>query len=391
MKNPLKRILIIILLMNLICIDADLVYASSLSTEETLEETEETSEEIVETLDIELSDIVASGFYITEDNQMIITDSYHNQIYQYDGDEFTLIAGNQNLIDGIPTPGYIDGKAEYTLFDSPYMAVAWGEGIIVTDTGNKLLRYITNGVVITYSEEEFVYPTGLAVDEEENLYIADSGAGIIYKMSIEGELEIYVDDLEGPRGLYWYDDTLYVTDITTNQILSIQEGAVSIVAGKEVKDEEEWLGGYLDTTASEALFSLPEGIYVDETGIYVGDIGNQVIRKIINGTVYTVYSAENIISPVAITKYNAQLLVGDTFLKTTQEVKEKDLGLESSDTTEVGDVDTTSVSSETNTSNIWIMVGLLLVVLLGTIGTIIYIVLREKKKVTQIEEVVKEE
>lgn len=328
----------------------------------------------------DLEDLVASGLYVSSDNILYIADSYNNQIFQYDGNEITLVAGNQNLIEGIPSPGYIDGKVEYTLFDSPYAAVTWKEGIVVSDTGNQVLRYISNGVAVTYTEEVFVSPTGLATDDSGNLYLADSGAGIIYIINEDNEVSPYVEDLNGPRGLYWYENTLYVTDMEANQILGIQDGEVTVVAGKEVQDGEEWLGGYLDGAASEALFSLPEALYIDETGIYVGDVGNNAIRKIIDNVVYTVYMAENIVDPSAIVKYDGQLIVGDTFLRTTQEIQEKDVELPS--TTGTGDVSAEETDNGDNEKgfNIWLVVGILAVVLILLIGIIVCIIVREKKK-----------
>lgn len=134
----------------------------------------------------EITSIGASGFYVAED-VLYITDSYTNQIYQYDASGLVLLAGNPNWNEGIPQTGYHDGIAEYTLFNDPFMAVSWNGGVLVSDTENHVLRFIVDGMVETYAgngesgyldgnkeESLFYLPTGLAVDEFGNLYVADT-------------------------------------------------------------------------------------------------------------------------------------------------------------------------------------------------------------------------
>ncbi len=277
-----------------------------------------------------LSNLGASGLYVSKDNTLYIADTYKNQIYKYDGTNLTLLAGNANLIMGIPSPGYHDGIAEYTLFNEPYMAIPWGNGVLVSDTENHALRYIEDGLVETYAGGELGYkdgeaedalfnrPTGLAIDDAQNVYIADTGNGVIRKMDKNGFIITYAEGFQGPMGLFWYEDTLYVTDVVTNQIFTIQNGQTTLLTGQAIQEDEEWISGYQDGSIDEATFSLPQGIYVDETGIYIGDTGNNTVRQITDGQVTTCELAKDFADPVGITKYNGELLVGDPFIKTTQ-------------------------------------------------------------------------
>lgn len=282
-----------------------------------------------------LSTLSSSGLYVSKDNYLYITDSYTNQIYKYDGVDLTLLAGNSNFIEGVPTGGYIDGIADYALFDSPYMALEWNGGVIVSDTENHVLRYIESSMVETYAgtgeaghvdglvgDSSFDSPTGLAVDDDGNLYIADTGNGVIRMMTTGGIVTTYTDEMNGPTGLFWYDGALYVTDTESNEILKVVNGEVTVVAGLAIQDEEGWIGGYQDGSVEEAMFSLPEGIYVDDTGIYVGDTGNNTVREIVDGEVYTIYDGENLADSTSITKYKGDLLIGDPFLRTTQVIEE---------------------------------------------------------------------
>lgn len=342
----------------------------------------------------ELTYIAAKGLSVSGDT-LYITDSYTNQIYSYDGETLTLLAGNSNWIDGIPTPGYLDGVAEYALFDEPSMAVSWNGGVIVSDTQNNVLRFIKDGVVTTYagtgqagytdgdvSASAFYLPTGLAVGDDGTLYVADAGNGVIRAITTAGVVSTYADDFCAPSGLYWYEGVLYVTDVEANVVLSVQDGVVSLVAGVAISLEEEMVAGYQDGAADQALFSLPQGIYVDEKGIYVADVGNDVVRKIASGDVTTVYTSELISDPISIVSYQGTLLVGDNLVRNIfgftddsdtllQPVQDVQSEAQSTEQTE-----SQSISNDSAVNVVLIVLASLVVV--GLVGAVV--VLQRKKK-----------
>ncbi len=345
-----------------------------------------------------ISDLAPTGLSVSGDT-LYITDGYTNQIYTYEDGELSLLAGNANLLYGIPEGGYIDGIAEYTLFDEPYAAVSWNGGVIVSDTQNNMLRFVSDGIVSTYagtqaagytdgaaSESAFYLPTGLAVDDEGNLYVADTGNGVIRKITQSGVVSTYATDFVSPTGLCWYDDALYVTDIETNVVLAVRDGVVSVIAGQGILQDEEWVAGYADGSAEEAMFSLPEAIYVDEMGIYIGDTGNNVVRKIADGEVTTLFTADDLADPTALVKYQGVLLIGDQFVrKTLSTTDDSSTSLGSSaaeileeevvddSTLEINDAGTVEVEASSFNAMLWL--GVLAVVLLlvaGAIGAVIY-------------------
>ncbi|MFI3173270.1 MAG: hypothetical protein R3Y58_13015 [Eubacteriales bacterium] len=387
----MKKILQILLLLTITCAIAGAnsteIYASSYEAQVTSASS--------------LEEIAANGLYVSEDNVLYITDLVTNQIYQYNGSKVTLIAGNANVIIGESIGGYIDGYAEYALFDEPFMAVPWEGGVIVSDSQNNMLRYIEDGIVTTYAGSQaggyqdgtaadslFENPSGLALDDQGNLYIADTGNGAIRKIDANGLVTTYVDGLNGPKGLCWYDGSLYATDIETNEILMITSGVTTVIAGSATQIEDEWISGYVDGAIEDATFSLPQGIYVDETGIYIGDTGNNVIRTIIDGVVYTSYAETTIGEPVGIVMYNGELLVGDPFAQSTTQTGVTTANITNITTNSATDDKDSDLEIEevgmlavgSTTSNIWGILGAVIVFVLAAVAIIIVVATKMNNK-----------
>lgn len=142
------------------------------------------------------------------------------------------------------------------------------------------------------------YPTSVALDEEGNLYIADSEnggirrvdrkTGIISSVVGEGTPGAKTDPSGTPtiRGLFvapvglTYDGkgSLYVADAFLNRIkkLEIATHKVTIVAGKGVN---QYCGD--GGPAKEACLNQPAGVALDAEGnVYIADAGNDRVRKV---------------------------------------------------------------------------------------------------------------
>lgn len=158
---------------------------------------------------------------------------------------------NVSTIAGANNQGYVDGKAANARFNVPTgIALDQFGNIYVADLANHSIRKITtNGDVSTFAGNgspgredgvgkaaSFKYPAGLAIDKANNLYVADSGNNLIRK-------------------------------ITPN-------GRVSTLAGSGS-------GGRADGQGASASFLNPHGVAVDdEYNVYVTDTWNYLIRKI---------------------------------------------------------------------------------------------------------------
>ncbi|MDH4263115.1 MAG: hypothetical protein OEV78_08750 [Spirochaetia bacterium] len=80
-----------------------------------------------------------------------------------------------------------------------------------------------------------------------------------------------------PSGITTDGTNLYVADMANQTIrkVVIASGAVTTLAGSA------GLTGSADGTGSAARFNFPTGITIDGTNLYVADMGNQTIRKVV--------------------------------------------------------------------------------------------------------------
>jgi DNA-binding beta-propeller fold protein YncE len=227
---------------------------------------------------------------ITSDNQgnIFIADSHNNAIRKIDKHgRITTLAGNGSA-------GAIDGKGEEASFFFPLaLAVDLQDNIYVADTRNNLIRMITpNGAVRTVAGKDspvFDNPEGIAVDKEGNIFVSDRNDQI-HKIDQQEKVTVYAGtgipgSTDGhrlkasfyiPRGLAFDNDgNLFVSDSFNNCIRKItKDGAVTTLAGCHRK-------GRTDGHGDSACFFHPAGIAIDQhKNIYVADAGNQLIRKI---------------------------------------------------------------------------------------------------------------
>lgn len=136
-------------------------------------------------------------FHPTKQNLLYISYSKKNCIYTYDLEtkEHILYAGAVN------EAGYMDGEREYSQFNNPrQICFDKDENLYIADEGNHVIRKIDrNGIVSTVvgipgvkgyrdgnpDEAMFDTPTGVAIDDEGIIYIADYENRLIRKLAIE--------------------------------------------------------------------------------------------------------------------------------------------------------------------------------------------------------------
>lgn len=145
----------------------------------------------------------------------------------------------------------------------------------------------------------FNYPRGVGFDHSGNLFVADAANHCIRKVTSTGEVTTFAgtpktsgaQNGDGTSARFNYpsaiaidaQDNLYVMDTNNLQVRKITaQGTVTTLAGSTY--------GYEDGTGTAAKFSYTYGLAVDASGnIYVPDNGNHRIRKIDpNGVVTTI-------------------------------------------------------------------------------------------------------
>lgn len=238
-----------------------------------------------------------------KNGNVIVADRYNNAIRKVDPN------GILTTIAGQATADYLDGTGTNAKFKNPCgVAVDSNNNIYVADTYNYRIRKITpEGVVTTLAGSgtntfadgtgtaaSFNQPYGLAVDRNNNVFVADFG-GRIRKITPEGVVTTFAGGMTGTYtdGTGTAASIGYITSITidsNNNIFFTEnanssgssirmitpQGVVTTIAGSVLSK-----GGYADGTGSSAKFDFPFGIAVDaNNNIIVADNFNHRIRMI---------------------------------------------------------------------------------------------------------------
>ena len=212
---------------------------------------------------------------------------------------------------GSGVAGFADGTGSAAKFYHPRgVAVDSSGTVYAVDRSNHRIRKITPaGVVTTFAGSgvagfadgtgaaaQFNYPAGVAVDSSGTVYVADGGNHRIRKISPVGVVTTLAGsgvagfaDGTGAAAQFNYSQdvavdssgAVYIADYGNNSIRKITPaGVVTTFAGSTI--------GFADGTGSAAQFNRPQGVAVDSSGtVYVGDTGNNRVRKITPAGVVT--------------------------------------------------------------------------------------------------------
>ncbi len=241
------------------------------------------------------------GIDVDSVGNVYVADRFNHTIRKIttDGQVITL-AGKAGV------KGDIDGPGNVARFNEPWgLCVDQYGNVFVADTRNNKIRKITpSGNVSTFAGSgnfgssdgvgvlaSFGNPTGIDVDDQGNLYVADHLTHIIRKITPQGQVTTiagfpYIPgdaDGQGTGAQFWRpygltldnEGNIIVADEWNHKIRKVTpDGIVTTLAGTgEV--------GHVNGTANQAQFNYPWDVTVDAAGnIYVGDGYNYVVRKI---------------------------------------------------------------------------------------------------------------
>lgn len=228
---------------------------------------------------------------------IIVADTSNNRIRRISTE------GVVSTLAGSSSSGYRDGPADQAQFDSPVGVAVDREGnIFVADTYNDRVRKISvEGAVSTIAGAGmpgfvdgaaegamFDTPCGIAVDDQGNLFVADTGNHAVRKITPEGDVSTiagttqnadapYAPDseLDLPVGIaITHDRFLFVASQGNGRVHRITpEGEVTLFAGE--------YSGFANGAGNVARFNGPSGIAVDYQGnVFVADTENYLVRKI---------------------------------------------------------------------------------------------------------------
>jgi NHL repeat len=222
--------------------------------------------------------------------------------------------GDVTTFAGSGSPGATNGTGAAASFNLPYGMAADSGNLYLADTNNNLIRKIvlSSGAVSTLAGSgsagstngigtaaSFFTPYGVAVDSG-NLYVADTnnhvirkvvlGSGVVSTLAGSGSAGSTngigtAASFNNPYGVAVDSGNLYVADRDNHLIRKVvlSTGVVSTLAGSGAP-------GFTNGTGAAAAFFGPQGVVVDSGNLYVSDLGNHAIRKVVlsSGAVSTV-------------------------------------------------------------------------------------------------------
>ncbi|HUR59358.1 MAG TPA: immunoglobulin domain-containing protein [Opitutaceae bacterium] len=215
-------------------------------------------------------------------------------------------------------PGSVDGSGNAARFRAPgNVAIDSAGNAYIADSANNIIRKVTPAGVVTTlaglagsggiadgfaSTARFNGPTGIAVDAAGNIYVADTGnhtirlinaVGVVVTLAGTGGAQGSTDGA-GAAARFAFPTALavdstgliYVADTLNNTIRKVTNlGVVTTFVGTAGQS------GTLDATGTAARFFLPSGVAVDSAfNVYVGDTGNNTIRKVTSAGVVTTFA-----------------------------------------------------------------------------------------------------
>ena len=226
------------------------------------------------------------------------------------------------------------GPATGSQLTFPYGVTIDSRGIVyIADSYNHRIRKVdTDGIITTFAgtgeegyggdggpaaEAQLNWPTGVAVDDNGNVYIADRNNERIRKVATSGIITTYAgtgeygydDDHENkpateatlnwPTGITLDGDgNLYIADSYNHRIRKVAtSGIITTYAGIS-RSRDEDLSAPIDDTdigddglAIEAKLNWPNGVAVDENGnLYIADWNHHRIRKVDTSGIITTFA-----------------------------------------------------------------------------------------------------
>lgn len=253
------------------------------------------------------------GILCDKNGKLLVFDTYNNAIRSISAGAVATVTGRTEQRDdhGFAMGYYVDAAQGKALLNRPTDGVYSTSGILYfADSANSVIRFIRDNTVYTFcgttagyqdgvrTAAQFNTPTALAIDKQNNLYIADTLNHCIRKVDANGNVftiagtpqqEGHQDGaaanarFRAPAGIAVSEDgrVIYVADTGNHCIRKIEDGQVtSVTAMTGLHDDGAPMGGYRNGAASAAFFNLPRGMTLADGVLIIADSGNHMIRAI---------------------------------------------------------------------------------------------------------------
>src|SRR5579872_375839 len=219
-----------------------------------------------------------------------------------DGSKRLLIADSANLETRLFTEGGSIANFGKLVGSSPTgVAVDQSGNFYVTDDYPNVLKMTPSGATSVLAAGRIQEPTGIAADPSGNVYVADYGSNNVRRVDPTGGVSTIAGNGDPnfsgdggaatDAGMDPFDiaadvsGNLYIADQVNNRIRMIgPDGTITTLVG----DGTPGYSGDGGLATAAQLF-LPTGVAVDSAGnLYIADFGNSVVRKVVNGYIYTI-------------------------------------------------------------------------------------------------------
>ncbi len=232
---------------------------------------------------------------------LLICDAANNRIRKIDA------AGNVTTFAGSGTAGLVNGNAAAAQFNNPLgIAVDDNNNVYISDNLNFAVRKIDNlGNVTTFaggergfengnsSSAKFDYVNYMCIDNAMNLYVADPGNNVIRKIDAQGNVSTFVGSGRAAftDGVGVSADLSFPIAITYDKINDVfyvsdqGNSAVRKVLPDGTLSTYAGTGiiGHRNGAGLTAQFYFPKGITTDNAGnVYVAGRFDYTVRKIDN-------------------------------------------------------------------------------------------------------------
>jgi len=242
----------------------------------------------------------AGNYYIADTNNHVI-----RKVNASDG-KINTIAGTPGVASTNPADTNGDGgpALESTLNKPGSMALDAQGNLYIADTGNNRIRKVdVNGTISTLTganQPSFNGPSSVAVFGN-NVYIADPGNHVVRRFSLtEGEFSIFAGiqnspghtgdngasnaaRLNRPSGLAVDSDgDVFIADTSNHRIRRVSGGIIATVVTQGIPRAGFEGDG---NPANTARMNLPSSVALDAAGnLYIVDKGNHRIRRVVAAT-----------------------------------------------------------------------------------------------------------
>lgn len=250
------------------------------------------------------------GIAVDNNGNVYIADSDNSVVRKISGGTITTIAGT-----GVSGYSGDNGPATNAKLSAPVgVAVDTQNNVYIADLGNARVRKVSNGTITTVAgnggfgsngdggqaTNAAIYPYGVAVDSNGNLYIAESATERVRKVTSNGVINTiagngtigYSGDggqataaqLDTPSGVS-VDSAgqVFIVDTVNDVVRKVAtNGVISTVAG--TANTAGYSGD--NGSATGAQLNLPYGIGIGPSSntVYIADTSNNRIRALTPGT-----------------------------------------------------------------------------------------------------------